>query len=222
MLTRNDATGHGNKRNYECGRRNRGLFDFLQGCRSPKGRRLLRLRDFLGKDSGPLYHPYRDDGCSSADFFSADRRQSYFQLIPERWLSDTVVLIDPDNGLETKTPYWKKRPEKYALYSDVANVAGRSSGKRAIIIVQFPLRNANLRRQGLSYRTQGLRKKISTWDVHWIAPKISRGRIGDIAFLILTPAVGHKGMREFLVDYGKRHQMVVSGKQRRDPAGLQL
>jgi hypothetical protein len=213
MLTKDDGKKQGNKTNYKCGDRSPELYEFLQGSLNPEDRRTIRLRDFFGKHLHRLYHPYRDDS-SQADYFHDGCRESYFREIPEKWLTNSLILIDPDIGLETKSSYWKKHPEKYVRYCEVAGIARRSAGNRAIVVVQFPLRDANRRKEGLKFRADELKKSMTEWNVHWIAPQTANGKVGDVAFFVLTPGFGNRtDVSDFLRHYGQCHQMTTDDEQ---------
>ena len=208
MLTRNDATKQGGKTRYDCGKRNPRLYAFLRHCLDSNNRRIVRLRDFFRKHPQGCYYPYLDDG-SKCGYFRHEGRQAYFTEIRKRLLSDAVILIDPDNGLETRGPYWKKNPEKYVRYSEVAELARRSTGKRAILVIQFCPKGANAREKFLRCHADKLRKPMDGWNVRWLAPKTGNGKVGDVAFFVLSRFADRMVVSRFMRNYGQRHQMIT-------------
>lgn len=218
MLTGPDGTKQGGKTKYFVGKRRRCLYDFLQSCLCHKRRAITELRHFFVSVAGRAYayHPYRDGERQNLDHFEVERRKEYFAGIPSEWLSDSVVLIDPDTGLETKGRYWRKRPERYAEYADIMMVAKRTKGNSALVVVQFPQRNADRAASDLEYRVGRLRQKlrcsgIHDWSVYWIAQKKGKSaKVGDLAFFILAPRSGAaEKIENLLPNYVERHGMAL-------------
>jgi len=218
MLTGPDGTKQGGKTNYFVGERRKCSYHFLQFCLCDNRRAITELRQFFVSDAGRAYayHPYRDGKRKDLDHFEAEKRNEYFASIPSEWLSDSVVLIDPDTGLETKGPYWRKRPERYAEYADIMMVAKRTKGNSALAVVQFPQRNADRAEGDLDYRAdrlrQGLRcSGIHDWSVCWIAQtKAKSAKVGDLAFFVLSPrSEATEKVDNMLPNYAERHSMAL-------------
>lgn len=218
MLTGPDGTKQGGKTNYLVGKRRKCLYYFLQFCLCAKRRAITELRQFFVPDAGRCYayQPYRDGETKGSDHFEDEKRKEYFDNIPSEYLSDSVVLIDPDTGLETEGRYWRKRPEGYAKYADIMMVARQTKGNSVLIVVQFPQRNADLARSDLDSRAERLRQElkcseIHDWSVYWIAQKKGESdKVGDIAFFVLAPRSGAaKKVEKLLPNYAKRHGMAL-------------
>jgi hypothetical protein len=218
MLTGPDGTKQGGRTNYFVGKRRKCLYDFLQVCLCHNRRAITELRLFFSSDAGRAYryHPYRDGERKHLDHFEDEKRKEYFASIPSEWLSDSVVLIDPDTGLETKGRYWKKGPERYAQYADIMMVAKRTKGNSALVVVQFPQRDADRAASDLDYRAGRLRQElrcsgICDWSVHWIAQKKAKSaKVGDLAFFVLGPRSGSaEKVENLLQNYAERHDMAL-------------
>ncbi|HEV2175658.1 MAG TPA: hypothetical protein VGW33_00415 [Terriglobia bacterium] len=216
MLTEPDGTRQGGKTKYELGRRREKLYVFLRHCLDAKSRSILWLREFFQPWTERRYYPYKDGTSGDTDYFSSHQREGYFDGVQADLLANSAILIDPDTGLETKGRFWRKHPERYVLYSDVVRIAKQSSGDVAIILVQFPQRNAKRRRDDLRYRADRLREKLaevrpSGWNVHWVAPALSDGKVGDLAFFILTPNLKNgESIERMLARYSETHRLVWS------------
>src|SRR5579859_2538118 len=157
MFTAPDGTKQGGKRKYAVGERRKCLYDFLQSFCLPENenkRSITELRQFFASKAGRVYHyqPYRDGEKKDCDYFEHERRLDYFTNIPSGWLFNSVVLIDPDTGLETRSRYWRKKPERYATFSDIANVAKKSTGNTVLLVVQFPQYAKKVAAGDLDYR----------------------------------------------------------------------
>jgi hypothetical protein len=201
------------------------LYDFLRHFCLPENenkRSITELRQYFAPDAGRDYHyqPYRDGERKDRDHFEHDKRKEYFAGIPSEWLSDSVVLIDPDTGLPTKGPYWRKSPEKYATYADIAMVAKRATGNAALVVVQFSQFNADLAKTDLDCRAdrlcQELRSlEIHDWSVHWIAQRKGKSnKVGDLAFFVLAPRSGPaEKVEKLLPDYARRHDMLLGASR---------
>lgn len=93
---------------YEKGKRRERLYAFLQSWRLPECRSVMRMRDFLG--AAPFeYRAYHDDDEAGFQDGSWD---AYFGDVPQEWLRDAAILIDPDTGLERKSRSWQKHPRE--------------------------------------------------------------------------------------------------------------
>jgi len=206
MLTPDDSTKEGRKVTYPEGKRRKRLYGFLQFCLAPGRRSTTRLREFLC-DERIEYHLYRDEDDKGFQDGSWD---AYFSAVPREWLGDAAILIDPDTGLEPRTPFWKKHPEKHVTHENIANVVSRCSGNSAVLLFQFLQKNANRREDDLNERGQRLHKRLCSvqsyrGSVRWIAEKTRNG-LGELAFF--TIGVGSevsKRLDSALRKYAKTH-----------------
>jgi hypothetical protein len=219
MLTGPDGTKQGGKTNYLVGKRRECLHHFLQSCLCEKRRAITELRQFFVSDASRayVYHAYRDGRRKDPDHFKVEKRDEYFKCIRSEWLSNSVVLIDPDTGLETEGRYWRKRPEKYAKYADIVMVAKRTKGNSVLVVVQFPQWNADLAKTDLDSRAERLRQElrccgIDDWSVYWIAQKKAKtDKVGEVAFFVLAPRSGAaEKVENTLSNYAERQGMALS------------
>jgi len=212
MLTPNDTTKEGGRVSYSEGRRRKRLYGFLQFCLVPKRRSITRLREFFC-DEPFEYHPYRDDDDKG---FQEGSWDAYFKAVPREWLCDAAILIDPDTGLETKTDFWKRHPQKHITYRNIADLIGRCSGSSAVVVFQFLQKLASQREPDLNERSERLHETLGSAEpnpgsVHWIAEKTSNG-LGELAFFVLgVGAEGSTGLAGILEDYAEVHGLRVGG-----------
>jgi hypothetical protein len=191
MLTPDDSTTQGGRRPADAGAYRRSIFDFLKRCGDEERRDIKRLRAFFRAQS-LVYHPYRD---TERGYFKHRSRGEYFAAIQPDWLRDAAILVDPDIGLATRGPSWKKRPEKYVLYKEVADVASAARGKSVILLFQFLRPDAEKRKGDLREKEQRLRDTLrevgfSRRPIPWIAER-QRSREGhslprELAFFIIA------------------------------------
>jgi hypothetical protein len=193
MLTPNDSTKQGGVFPGDAGNYRHSLFEFLKRCR--KSRNIKQLRAFF-RGQSLEYHPYRD---TERGYFRHESRDEYFAGIPRDWLKNSAILIDPDVGLETTGPSWKKRPEQHVMCKEVAEIARAARGKTVILLFQFLQPNAKKREADLREREQRLRGELEAvrcgWrPILWVAER-QKSRDGralprELAFFII--AVGKK------------------------------
>lgn len=128
MLTRNDDSGDGGLINYDGGRR-RDLEKFLKRCIRDMYRDILNLRFFMASQDIE-YRPYRD-----AEYFRHEDREEYFDSIDPEMLKGSVVLIDPDNGLEVKSMR-KRNGHKYLRYGELRRIYDGIDDDSLVLVYQ--------------------------------------------------------------------------------------
>ncbi len=116
MLTRNDNQKHGadDKRAGKPGADNRELVDFLDRCRREEKKDIREIKKFFVKHKIDVTI-YREK-----EYFNHARREPYFSGISPELLADSLVLVDPDIGLEVNRPR-----EKHLLYTEVGDLYQR-------------------------------------------------------------------------------------------------
>jgi hypothetical protein len=152
MLTEPDGTNHGvkaDRRHARAGTRNKELVNFLDECING-GQKDIELMVGFFKRYGIKMTIYYGEGS----YFSHPARQSYFAGIESRLLSKSLILVDPDNGLEIK-----RSGEKHVLYSEVKEIYGRMDGDSILMVYQYFPRAS--RPDYLNGRMQELKDKIS-------------------------------------------------------------
>ena len=151
MLTKPDVTNHGGKadRSYaRAGTGNKELVSFLDDCINEGQKDIEQMVSFFQRYGIEMVMHYGKDA-----YFSYRKRQSYFAGIESRLLSKSLILVDPDNGLEVKKP-----GEKHLLYSEVKELYGRMDKASTLMVYQyFPRVN---REEYLNQRMQELKDKV--------------------------------------------------------------
>jgi len=137
MLTRNKLRREGNKRDFNGaekagrpGTKNKRLINFL----NEKYKVDVDKRDFT-----EIKTYFKSEGIGVGiykghEYFNHETRGEYFENIPEDFLRNSLVFVDPDIGLEIKNS-----GEEHLLYQDVKNLYGRMDEDSILMIYQhFP------------------------------------------------------------------------------------
>ena len=151
MLTEPDGTNHGGKadRSYaRAGTENKELVNFLDECIKGGQKNIEQMVGFFQRYGIKMTIYYGEDG-----YFSHWKRQSYFAGI-ESGLSKSLILVDPDNGLEVKRP-----GEKHVLYSEIKELYERMDEDSILMVYQYFPRAP--RQQYLNDRMQELKERVS-------------------------------------------------------------
>jgi hypothetical protein len=199
MLTPDDDSRQGNQIAVLPGDRNPALAEFLNDCRQEKRRDLRALREFM-QEARVVYEPYRDN-----DFFNHSNRAEYFASIPASSLTKALVFLDPDIGLEPSSLRQLRRggPEKYLLYSEVAELVRRADPSCTVIVYQHLQRN-KLRIAGdIMEKALKLAKTVSAMSIGYVTDD-------DVVFYGLgtTQGVHDALIREF-ERHGKKHNLAA-------------
>lgn len=123
MLTK--GPGDEDDRRKAVGRNNSDLVDFLNECRRKDGRNINQLENFF-KDKITIYKKDDEDKYLSNDY---RKRKDYFSQIlvkTDDLLSKSLVLVDPDKGLEPEGKT-KKEHVKYCEIKAIYKHMGKSS-----------------------------------------------------------------------------------------------
>lgn len=189
MLTAPDDTKHGervNRSRAKAGMGNKELIDFLDGC-VERGRRDIRqLKSFFEKQNiGVII--YREDG-----YFTHRQRREYFELIGNELLSESLVFVDPDVGLEVQRP-----GEKHIFYSEIEGLYRRMSETSILMLYQYLPRLPH--QDYLNWRCTELKDRI-TGDYPICIDD------GEVAFFFLTREehVEHE-LTHVIGDYAERY-----------------
>ena len=152
MLTKPDGTNHGGKadrRHARAGTRNKELANFLDECINSGQKDIKPMVGFFQRYGIKMTIYYGKDG-----YFSHRKRQSYFAGIENELLSKSLILVDPDNGLEVKSS-----GEKHLLYSEVKALYERMDKASTLMVYQYFPRAS--RPDYLNSRMQELKDKVS-------------------------------------------------------------
>jgi hypothetical protein len=136
MLTERAENLHGKRTNYDnarSGTRRKELIKLLRRCIAENRRNIVELEGFFRSLRLPRrveFEIYRKD-----EFFSHETRARYFSEISGQLMSRSVILVDPDIGLEVKS--MKNREEKYVTYAEVELLFSRMDRNSLLVIFQF-------------------------------------------------------------------------------------
>lgn len=131
MLTPNDNRADGNRRDFSKvtpGYKNEALKKFLTPVyKQAKDKRDFKKIEVYFKRQNIPIKIYRDN---AREYFSQQRRKDYFENIDSVLLGESLVFIDPDNGLEVK-----KSNQRHILYSELKDIFDRSNC--IVMVIQF-------------------------------------------------------------------------------------
>jgi hypothetical protein len=196
MLTPPDESGEGRLTPSDCRSRRPVLYEFLRASIASGQRDIRRLREIM-RTLGVNFMPFRDDA-----WFVPEQRTEYFQAVPDKYLTRSVVFFDPDIGLETGTASYmrKKGPEKYLMYSELADVWARVSIDSVVVVYQHLQNDAAKRVSDVQRRLRDLCARLGApaWGIQW----------NDVAFV----AVAREGVvacriRTALQRHAHRHTL---------------
>ena len=131
MLTENDGTEEGKFTNYDCKSMREDLYVFLQNCVKNGKRNIKELKKYFNNITFIKYTPYGEN-----IIFTHEGRKAYFRDIPQDALKDSVILIDPDNGIEIKS-MGKGNGHKYIKFSEIKSLWEKMSDNSILVIFQF-------------------------------------------------------------------------------------
>jgi hypothetical protein len=139
MLTPDDRTNEGRTPLGQAGNHRADLHQFLASWAHKEGKGIRELQT-LFRNCSFEYSPYRDDA-----YFKGAEREEYFQGVPQEWLESSLVFLDPDIGLETRTEAYmgRKGIEKYLFWRDLRTVVTRANGNVLVVVYQHLQRNMN-------------------------------------------------------------------------------
>lgn len=136
MLTQNDPNYKGGRTNYDNTRfrpKQLGLRRFLENCVTTNNRNVAMLERFFGNTS--LTKRLDLTIYSKKKYFASRKREGYFLDIPRRLLTHSIILVDPDIGLEV--PSMRGREENYLTYDEARTLHNRMDEKSTLLIFQF-------------------------------------------------------------------------------------
>lgn len=168
MLTENDGTTEGSKRNYEkamAGTKNFELINFLKLYGEIDKRNINELQIYF-EAMGIQFKLFPNK------IFSHKQREDYFSEIRQSTYHNQILFFDPDNGLEVK-----RNNHKHILFSDIQSCLDIIDDNSIISIIQF--RHRVSWEVTLENKLNALIKHISPNNVTFIANN-------NIAFFILA------------------------------------
>ena len=136
MLTRVEKTSDGGKTDYghdRAGTQRRFLTRFLQDCLRD-GRRDIRELERLFRDTQELAG-FELSIHGEATYFTHEDRELYFSSIGKELLTRSIILVDPDMGLEVKS--MKGQKDKYVKYEEIRGLFRRMDDQSILVVFQF-------------------------------------------------------------------------------------
>jgi hypothetical protein len=200
MLTGPDGRSDGGKTSYEAGcfGARAELVSHLKGCLARGKRDVRELRSYFA-GRGADYRPYGDE-----DLFTHSGRDAYFDSIPDDDLDDSLVFLDPDNGLQVKSMR-RGNGEKFLLFAEAAGLLQRMGERSLLVIYQHIPR---VKRPVYFAHVAGrLREECGAGEVHVLTDN-------EVAFFLLPkpgPAGGgrlEQDLGRFAATAGVRHYVV--------------
>ena len=178
MLTPNDLTEDGMRINYDKVKNKfrSTLKNFLIRCVNENRRNIKELKKFFNKfDSIHLVKLELSMKIYEEDqYFTNLNRRDYFNNINDYFLKESVILVDPDNGLEVKS---MGKGEKYIKYEELKMLFERMDNLSVLIIFQF-IPRVN-RQNYISSINQKIKNILSDCYINYITDNI-------VVFIILT------------------------------------
>ncbi len=200
MLTPNTGNNHGSMTVYKAGRpgtHRTKLVEFLSECLRQDRRNITELERFFKQS---LYR----EGVSmkiynSFTYITKGYRKDYFDRLSHTWLKDSVIMVDPDTGLETASS--NKNKEAYVTYGEVKNLYDKMSKKSVMLIFQFIPRV-----ERLPYLSGLCRKLKSRLGKGCGVDFISNN---SVAFFVISKSRSYKRIVDSaLRDYSERYNLI--------------
>lgn len=189
MLTKNDPkSGEGNKRDFDkakAGTNNKDLMKSLKRYNKidPNERDFTEVEKHF-KSKGVKITIYKEN-----EFFERKSREDYFKKIEKRLLSNSLIFVDPDIGLQIKNS-----TKKHLLYSEVKELYERMDEYSILMIFQYFPREDHT--EYLSRRANELRELTEDLPIY-----ISDN---EIIFFLLTKNRKLKSKLEGIINEYKR------------------
>lgn len=187
MLTGPDGRGDGGKTSYEsgCFGASAKLVTHLKGCLAARRRDVRELRSyFAGRNVAGQTVGYRPHGDEA--LFTHAARKTYFESIPKDDLDDSLVFLDPDNGLQVKSMR-RGNGEKYLLFAEVAELL-RRMGARSLLAIYQHIPHVK-RPPYFAHIAKRLREDSAAGEVHVLTDNV-------VAFFLLPkPGPAGEGTR---------------------------
>ena len=187
MLTTNDGSDDGGLTDYRQGASRGDLYQFLQESVKKEQRKIIRLKKYFKSGRFAFqYRPYKD----SQKFTHTDR-EAYFKSIPSSYLEASLVLVDPDNGIQPQ--FARRSLEKYITYSELEYICTRMDEASIIILYQHLPR---VHRKAFLYSTATKLKDLLKCPLPYAVSD------GSVAFILVAKnKKRQKELREALADY---------------------
>lgn len=191
MLTENDRRNDGKKVDYssaKAGGENTDLIKYLRMCITNDRRNIREIGEYY-RNKKINIEIYRDTG-----YLKHTERRDYFVQANKGLPDNSLILVDPDNGMEVKRP--KRR---HILYSEIKTLYNEMSNESVLMIYQhFPRIKHN----------EYIKKRFRDIGEH-IKPNCTPCFISDndIIFFLLTkiPRMG-KSVEKTIIKYNSTYK----------------
>jgi len=152
MLTTPDDTGYGGKtdrRLARVGTHNAELMSFLDDCVRDDRRSIKQLESFFDWcDINMTIYP------NSGNYFSHRHRREYFAMMNDELMTNSLIFVDPDIGLEVS-----RSNEKHLLFDEIRHLYKRMNENSILMLFQhFPRQDHH---EYLHKRAEELAGKVS-------------------------------------------------------------
>lgn len=150
MLTKNKGNDGNKTHNPTAGKYNKILRKFLEKCRDANRRNIVEIKTYFDLNHNVQVAIYGEN--KKNEYFSRKNRAEYFENIGDTFLSNPLIFVDPDNGLQVT---WSN--EKHLLYSEVRSLYEGMNEKSILMIYQhFP----RARNKYKDYLPEGRSKRL--------------------------------------------------------------
>ncbi len=184
MLTENDKTTEGSKRNYEKakgGTNNTGLINFFKKYDDIKERNVADIQKYFDAINIPFNYFYEGD-------FDYRKRNEYFERISNVTYTNQLLFFDPDNGLEVK-----QNKQKHILYEEIKKSLNAVCCNSIVSVIQFKPRFK-------SWDDVILDKKNNIKSL--VSPHVTCIANNNIAFFFMTKSKSRlDNIQDFLREY---------------------
>jgi len=199
MLTPNDNRNDGNKRNFtekNAGYLNERLKQFLThwGHAVSKERRDFREIKEHFKTGGIKINIFKENS-----YFTKRNRSDYFHKVDDALLSDALIFLDPDNGMEIKN-----NTERHILYAEMKSLYLSMNENSLLMAIQFKHRITKdyWKEYELERRSRALLSIIGNLPIY-IADY-------EIAFFVLSKGL-KKEASKAIIEYNKKYPQLFTG-----------
>lgn len=184
MLTENDNSKNGNETDYKkakAGTRNRDLVTHLENCVNENRRNITEIERYFKSKRIEIY--------IHNEPFSHGNRKSYFDRIRKELFSQSLIFVDPDNGLKVG-----RSNKKHLLYPEVKDLYNYMDEDSILMIFQYFPREDH--KEYLRRRTNELKKLTEDLPIY-----ISDN---EIIFFLLTKNDELKSQLEKIINRYRR------------------
>ena len=204
MLTPNEQCNDGKRINHENARawvKRQELRKFLDECIKQNKRNILQLEKFF--NDFRLVHKHSLKIYKKRTYFSSKNREEYFRKIPQDLLTNSIILVDPDNGLEVKSS--KNKGERYIKYEEVKYLFDRMDRTSILIIFQFIPRVK--RDKYFSMILEKIKKFIPYSFIYYVSDN------QVVFFILIKDSYLKNHIKNVLYNYANLYSLIVGGEK---------